>query len=221
MKELTFTDFRVRRVGAKDTYGFLLKIHYAKRIPSISQSFGLFREKQLAGVCTYGKPPSNALCIGVCGEEQSFRVYELNRLCLLENLPKNTASWFLARTFKLMHGGIICVSYADTSQNHIGYIYQATNWIYTGLSAKRTERYDPDNPNKHSKTVTENKYLKYENLAVRDRPQKHRYVKFIGDKKFQKEMKSLLRYKILPYPKGESKKYNINDNSLERQAFLF
>ena len=61
------------------------------------------------------------------------------------------------------------VSYADTSQGHHGYIYQATNWIYTGLSAKRTERYDINNPNKHSKTVTET--MNYKDLAVRERPQ--------------------------------------------------
>lgn len=34
---------------------------------------------------------------------------------------------------------LILVSYADSAQGHHGYIYQATNWIYTGISAKRTE----------------------------------------------------------------------------------
>ena len=33
----------------------------------------------------------------------------------------------------------VIVSYADTSLGHHGYIYQATNWIYTGLSAKRKD----------------------------------------------------------------------------------
>ena len=29
----------------------------------------------------------------------------------------------------------IVVSYADTSKGHVGYVYQATNFIYTGMSA--------------------------------------------------------------------------------------
>jgi len=97
------------------------------------------------------------------------------------------------------------VSYADTSQGHNGYIYQATNWIYTGLSAKRTERYDINNPNKHSKSITENKNYNYNDLAVRNRPQKHRYVYFTGKKNIALKH---LRYKIEPYPKGINKRYD-------------
>ena len=34
--------YQIRKVRHKDCYSFLLKIHYAKRIPSICHSFGLF-----------------------------------------------------------------------------------------------------------------------------------------------------------------------------------
>ena len=112
----------------------------------------------------------------------------------------------MSKSFKMIEKYMIIVSYADTSQNHTGYIYQATNWIYTGLSAKWTERFDPDNPNKHSKTVTET--MDYYKLSVRDRPQKHRYVKFLGSKGFKKLMLSCLKYKTYPYPKGDNKRYD-------------
>lgn len=174
-------NYNVKHIPSIETKEWLLHKHYAKRIPSISYAFGLYDNNILIGICTYGKPPSNALCIGVCGEEISPIVYELNRLCVNDGLPKNTLSFFVAQTFKLLPKPLVLVSYADTSQNHNGYIYQATNWIYTGLSAKRTERYDKNNPNKHSKTVTET--MKYEDLSVRDRPQKHRYIMFLGNKK--------------------------------------
>ena len=92
--------------------------------------------------------------------------------------------------------------------NHNGYIYQATNWTYTGLSAKRTERYDINNPNRHSKSVTEQKGVKYEDLAIRERPQKHRYIYFTGNKKQVRELKKELKYKEEPYPKGQNKRYD-------------
>lgn len=208
----------VKNISYQDTYPWLKHKHYAKRIPSISFAFGLFKEKKLVGICTYGKPPSNALCIGICGEEKSSIVYELNRLCVNEGLKKNSLSFFVAKTFKLLPKPLILVSYADTSQNHHGYIYQATNWIYTGLSAKRTERYDPNNPNKHSKTVTET--MKYEDTEKRDRPQKHRYIMFLGNKTEKRELGSLLKYKKDIYPKGINKRYDASFNP-ETQGQLF
>ena len=70
-----------------DTYlskEWLLKKHYAKRLCSISYCFGLFDEfNLLIGVCTFGSPPSRALCVGVCGLENSHKVNELNIVVLL------------------------------------------------------------------------------------------------------------------------------------------
>ena len=200
-------DYYISSIPKNQTYDWLLNKHYAKRIPPISYAFGLYNnENILQGICTYGKPASNALCIGICGEEHSSLVYELNRLCVMDGLSKNSLSYFLSKCLKMIKKNMIAVSYADTSQNHVGYIYQATNWIYTGLSAKRTERFDPENPNKHSKTVTET--MDYYKLSVRDRARKHRYIKFLGSKGFKKLMISSLKYKILAYPKGDNKRYD-------------
>ena len=186
---------------------WLLHKHYAKRIPSISYAFGLF-DDNLIGICTLGSPPSSSLCVGVCGKHNSHKVLELNRLCVNDNLERNVLSYFVGSCLKLLKNELIIVSYADTSMSHNGYIYQATNWIYTGLSAKRTERYDINNPNRHSKSVTEQKGVNYEDLAIRERPQKHRYIYFTGNKKQVRELKKELKYKEEPYPKGQNKRYD-------------
>lgn len=188
---------------------WLLKKHYAKRIPSISYCFGLYDlDNILVGICTFGSPPSRSLCVGICGIENSNKVLELNRLCVNDGLIKNVLSFFVSYCLKLLPDNKIIVSYADTSQGHHGYIYQATNWIYTGLSAKRTERFDLNNPNKHSKSISDNKKFKYNELAIRQRAQKHRYIYFTGTKKQIKNLKSSLKYKIEPYPKGDNKRYD-------------
>tara|TARA_R100000951_G_scaffold108169_1_gene104155 strand:- start:1327 stop:1962 length:636 start_codon:yes stop_codon:yes gene_type:complete len=198
-------NYEVKSIENSQTKEWLLHKHYAKRLCSVSFAFGLFEGLQLIGVCTFGKPPSPPLCIGVCGSENSHFVYELNRLCVNDGLPKNTLSYFVSQCLKMLPP-LIIVSYADTSQNHNGYIYQATNWIYTGLSAKRTERYDILNPNKHSKTCVET--MKVEDLAIRERPQKHRYIFFTGSKTQRKKWRQELNYKEQPYPKGKNKRYN-------------
>lgn len=191
---------------------WLLKIHYAKRIPLIMHSFGLYVDKKLDGIITYGMPASPALCVGVCGEDHRHLVLELNRLCLLNN-KKNQASFLVGNSLKLLPKPSIVVSYADTSMNHNGYIYQATNFIYTGLSAKRTE-WRIRGSNRHSRTLTaqhtleemQNNPDKFHKL---DRPQKHRYIYFLGDKKQKKEMLSKLNYNIEPYPKGDNVNYEV------------
>lgn len=185
---------------------WFLKKHYARRIPPISYSFGLYQDNILVGVMSIGKPASPSLCIGVCGAEYSSYVFELNRLCVNDGLEKNVLSFFLSSCFRIIKDDIILVSYADTSQGHHGYIYQATNWLYTGLSAKRTERFDENNPNRHSKSVTEKSGNNYDNLSVRERPQKHRYIYFLGKKK--EEFRRSLKYPTMPYPKGDNNRYD-------------
>ena len=200
--------YSVKPIESYECKEWLLYKHYAKRMCSISFSFGLFDEKNiLQGVCTFGSPPSRALCVGVCGVENSHKVYELNRFIINYN-ENNVASFFISKCLNMLPKDLIIVSYADTSQNHNGYIYQATNWLYTGLSAKRTERYDINNPKKHSKSVTQKKGLKYEELSIRERPQKHRYIYFTGSKTQKKHLKKALNYDIKDYPKGKNKNYD-------------
>ena len=47
-----------------------------------------------------------------------------------------------------------------------------------------------------------------DDFYLKDRPQKHRYVYFIGRKNEKKEMRDALLYQVEQYPKGESLKYD-------------
>jgi len=52
------------------------------------------------------------------------------------------------------------------------------------------------------------------------RSSKNRYVYFHGDKKQKKLMRNLLKYEVLPYPKGDTKKYD-SGGVVESQRLLF
>ena len=194
--------YKVKSIKKELCKEWLLYKHYAKRIPSISYAFGLFDSKIMQGILTVGKPASNALCIGVCGKHNSKYVYELNRLCVNDGLKKNVLSYFVSQSLKMLNN-IILVSYADTSQNHNGYIYQATNWIYTGATKERTDIGSEDN--KHSRHYDKNiDYKKNRKF----RSSKHRYIFFIGSKKQKKQWLKELNYKIHAYPKGQNTNYD-------------
>lgn len=196
----------VRRIQYEETKPFLLKIHYARRMPCITDAFGLFVGGKLIGVVTYGIPASNPLCIGICGKEYKDHVRELNRLCILpEYNGKNYASFLVGRSLKMLENGTIVVSFADTGWGHYGYIYQATNFIYTGLTAKRNDTYQPGG--QHPRHYDKRKRSEF----LQSRSRKHRYIYFVGDKRTKKELMKALRYSIEPYPKGDDVKYDVND----------
>ena len=195
--------YSVQSIKSLETYEWLKNKHYAKRIPSISYSFGLYEGIILIGICTLGSPPSNALCVGICGEKNRDKVIELNRLCINNHSVKNLTSYFVSNCLKLLPNNKIIVSYADTSQNHHGYIYQACNFLYTGKTKERT--YIGFEDGSHSRHY--NKNLNY-SLFRKKRSSKYRYVIFTGTKKEKKILKKALNYKIQPYPKGDNKRYD-------------
>lgn len=80
-------------------------------------------------------------------------------------------------------------------------IYQATNFIYTGATKPRTDKYTPNG--KHSRHYDKNG----DNSLRKIRSAKHRYIYFCGDKRTIKNYRNNLRYNVLGYPKGENSNY--------------
>jgi len=85
-------------------------------------------------------------------------------------------------------------------------VYQATNWLYTGLSAKRTN-WTIEGVGKHCQTLAD-KYTADEirktfgnKFSLQDRPRKHRYIFVNAKGRRKKEILSELLYPQKPYPK--------------------
>ena len=203
----------VRFISSSESYEWFLNKHYAKRIPNIVHCLGLYNtDKVLQGVISFGLPASRSLVIGSFKGKYQDIFLELNRLCINENLEKNILSFFVSQSINLLEKPKVIVSYADTSQGHNGYIYQATNWIYTGLSDVHKE-WRIVGSNLHSKNVCKQFTLEErrnnpDKFYMVDRPRKHRYFYFLSNKKEKKEMKENLQYKIKSYPKGNNKRYD-------------
>jgi hypothetical protein len=145
--------YEVLPIEKTESHWLILNVHYAKRLPSISYAFGLFYDGELKGVVTYGSPPSPTLVRGICGDKWAKNVLELSRLVLVDN-QKNEASRLVSGSLALLPKPTIVVSFADTAQNHEGIIYQATNFLYTGLSAKRKEWAVKGKEHLHSKSLS-------------------------------------------------------------------
>ena len=191
--------YTVKQITYAETKPFILNIHYAGRMPSISYAFGLFEDSKLVGIVSFGSPASAPLCRGICGDPEKSKVIELNRLVLLNN-KKNEASLFVSKSIKLLPRPKIIVSYADTAQGHSGYVYQACNFLFTGTSKPRTDIAPKDGKHpRHHLGDTSNRV---------QRSAKHRYVYIHADRREKKRLLSLLKYPVLPkYPKNIKQDY--------------
>ena len=215
-------DYTVVSIDFRQAKEWFLKMHYAKRPPHSIYCFGLYNESVLVGVCNFGHPLASQLQNACPG----FRTVELNRLITTDK-SENVLSFFVAKCLSMIPNKTVVVSYADTKMGHTGAIYQATNWIYTGLSAggnvwalKGKEnmhhtsiedsvgRYD--NENITTKTKAELLKDKYGELLYRKaESKKHRYFYLKGSRKQRKQMIRLFKYSSEPYPKSDKTKYDI------------
>tara|TARA_Y100001970_G_scaffold288533_1_gene416113 strand:- start:2986 stop:3678 length:693 start_codon:yes stop_codon:yes gene_type:complete len=227
------SNYLVRSLETGEYVEWFKKKHYAKRIPSVSYCYGLYKDKFLIGVCSYGRPVAHTLVKYAFQGSYQDIFLELNRLVVDDNLEKNVLSYFVSSTLKLLPSPSVVVSYADTSLGHHGYIYQACNFIYTGLSAKRNDYKVKGLEHLHSASIMDMagrgvskgkvnalKDLYGDNLYLAERPRKHRYFYFIGTRKEKREISKKLIYKIESYPKGTNRRYDSSD-SISRQGILF
>lgn len=193
----------VKQIENSKTKELILNVHYAHRMPSVSYAYGLFVNGALEGVVTFGQPASPRVCDGIAGKENAKLVLELNRLVLRSN-RKNDASRLVGQALRLLPRPKIIISYADTAQNHLGIVYQATNFDYYGLSEIRTDRVFIDGSKQvHGRHVisTDVDNL-HERTKLVQRPRKHRYVQILANKTLKKRIKKQVRYQQQSYPKG-------------------
>ena len=205
-------DYTIKQIDSKSATKMVVENHYLHRRASTMFAYGLFDGEEMIGCVIYGKPASNALCVGVCGPDESSKVLELTRLWIKDGTPKNTESFLIGRSLRLLpEDKDIIVSYAEIGAGHIGIVYQATNWIYTGMSDRHVEWRLDGKSASHSRHLFDEhggvngaKAYFGERLERHERPRKHRYVYFNTNNKWRRrELNSKLRYKPQPYPKRE------------------
>lgn len=112
-----------------------MNFHYAKAVPNVGLGFNVFNGKnEWCGVICYGIGATNN--IGKPYGLVQGQVIELLRMALNGKQESTTKALALSlRIISKKNPNVkLVVSYADSEQGHIGTIYQATNWIYTGYS---------------------------------------------------------------------------------------
>lgn len=194
---------KVRPVSYLTVQLVLAEAHYIGTPGATSVALGLYVDDVIAGVLTFGTIPRNNAS-AICGEAHAARVMELTRLALYDWAPRNSESWLIARSFDWLRDNrpdvSILLSYADGSVGHVGTIYQATNWIYTGASTNdyvyRCDTGEVLHPRTTGRMRGDLPPGRWQPTAA-----KHRYVNFLGTATDQRALRRALRWESLTYPK--------------------
>lgn len=130
--------------------------HYSASYPAARERFGLYRLGDLAGVAVFSHPTNDAVLTGRFPGLAARDGVELGRLVLLDEVPANGESWFVARCFEQLRDRYrAVVSFSDPVERqtldgrvvmpgHVGTVYQALNARYHGRGTARTLRLLPD-----------------------------------------------------------------------------
>jgi len=180
----SFDDLTVRQADIKEFRPLLERDHYITRETGTFRSsfaVGAFHEGICHAVCTFASPSVAEAIQGAFGlpKGQFEGIFELTRFCIsdeLRGVVKNAGSWFMARSLKALRKDRpvrAIITYADSSL-HDGGLYRASNFIYCGMAAQKSDFWflQPDGTyKKHSRGPMKGKAGEW-----RPRTRKHRYV---------------------------------------------
>ena len=142
---MSVKDFTVEEIPRKSVVKFIEKHHYSHNVNGVQSlyHYGLFTEgnfglPKMIGAMMYAHPsmPATAKKYNPINPDKCL---ELRRLVCIDDTPKNTESYFIGQTFKLLKRDTdmeVIVSFADQHHGHTGIIYKATNFEYLGETSK-------------------------------------------------------------------------------------
>lgn len=179
--------------------------HYSGCMPSgKTVKIGVWENDTFIGVIIYsrGATPNLGKPYGLDQSE----LCELTRIALTDHETPVTRLMSISRKLltRKCPGTKLVVSFADPSEDHLGTIYQADNWLYTGTTQSATF-YEIDGDVKHPRSVVakygtsslDNLYrlLGQHRVAPVEMPGKHRYLYPLDDD-IRERVESLAK----PYP---------------------
>lgn len=208
MKEFD-TKYQVQTISHAEADAFLIRHHYLAQQGNgfvCKTAHGLFdKQLHLIGCITWGGVSVFQTLIGCFDGYERFSdqegIWELTRLAMDDRKKEpNLTSWFVSHSIKKLrkeNNVKAIISYADSAYHH-GYIYQATNFKYYGLTAKKTDFFEIGQDGKRRQVWRGP--VKDLNGEWVDRTRKHRYM-IIYDKSLK------TKWKEEPYPKGNNDEY--------------
>lgn len=127
-----FTIKPVEKIQALD---LVFKNHYSKVMPKLTEHYlGCYNGEKIVGIITlgWGVQPLNTIK-RLFPSLVTKDYYEIGKMCMLEDMPKNSESQMLSATLKWIKENTnvkLLYTWADGVLGKPGYVYQAANFLY-------------------------------------------------------------------------------------------
>lgn len=207
-------NYTIDLIDKKLAKKLIVENHYSHKWTSCRYAIGLFDNGSLIGVAVYGFPVGRQTVKSITSNLNNDDVLELTRLWLIDEAPRNSESFFLGKTFDWLRKNTnikVLISYSDPMQDHLGIIYQATNWMYQGNNTMLVKGYlhkingeimHPRSVVAMYNTTKYDELIKIDsNYSRIEMKKKHRYI-YILRKKDRRKILSELKHPIKEYPKN-------------------
>ena len=132
-------NFTINEISRSYSTDFIQSLHYSKTMPKLTKHFlGCYLENELVGVLTlgWGTQPKATIAKLFDGLDTKD-YYEIGKMCMKEEMPKNSESQMLSGVVKWMKENCpekqFLYTWADGIMGKPGYVYQAANFLYGGF----------------------------------------------------------------------------------------
>ena len=213
-------DYEVQTISSAVAKEYIEQYHYSHKLSACKYAFSLYDwdEMKIVGVLVYGRPIGRLSAQSISNIVDPNNVLELVRLWVDDSEGKNTGSWFISQTFKMLKLNDpsieVIMSYSDPMYDHVGYIYQSTNWLYQGNGIKKgaSYLYNIKGKDLHEKTchdiygtTKKEELLKIDPEFKRVKIlKKHRYIYILAGKKRRRKIINNLKHSVVDYPKDNN-----------------
>ena len=132
-------EFQIKEVSRSYATDFIQSLHYSKIMPKLTKHFlGCYLENELVGVLTlgWGTQPKATIAKLFDGLDTK-NYYEIGKMCMKEEMPKNSESQMISAVVKWMKVNTperqFLYRWADGIMGKPCYVYQAANFLYGGF----------------------------------------------------------------------------------------
>lgn len=226
--------FDIKEIEREAALRMIQRYHYSNTLPKLNKYFlGFFLGDELVGVVTLGwgtRPRHTIQRIFPSLDTKNY--LEIGRMCMTDEMPRNSESQMLSQLVKWMKKNLpeikVLFTWADGMVGKVGYVYQASNFIYAGYSGG--EMYMKDGVKLHvrqMKSFLVPSGVKDDRITVRPtleqmrkyniqhfKGKQYRYLLFLCDKKEKKRLlEECLIDLSLPRPKDDDLSWTVKDRS--------
>ena len=224
-------NFDAIEISKEMALSMVKEYHYSNTLPKINKHYiGFYLDGLLVGVVTLGwgtRPLHTIKRIFPSLDTKDY--FEIGRMCMTEEMPRNSESQMLSKLVKWIKKNCpeikILFTWADGMLGKVGYVYQASNFIYAGYSdsefylmngikihPRQTQSLFSIGENDHRITVRPTIQQMRQNNISHYRGKQYRYLMFLCSNTEKKKLKQECLIDLtLPNPKDDDLSWRVKD----------